>query len=213
MNGDLYLITKLVSNGANIDAQGENKCTALILSIKAGYTSCVKYLLDQGANPDVKEEHGRVALTFASMVGDATCVKYLLEHNANPNIHEEHDRSALICAATSRKLACVRYLLDYNAKLGFADRSQVINCALASPPNFEMIIVLVTHGLDPNTRHVSGKTCLIMAIEANHATCVRHLLSYGADIFPGDSGGQPNLQETLNLIYKKNIGRSNNFSE
>ena len=207
MNGDIERIKRLVSRD---EVLNEDDCEALFYAVKDGYSSCINYLLEHKAKPDLQKEHGRAALIFATMVGDPRCVRSIIQDNDDPDIRKEHGRRTLFLAIKYRQPACAKCLWDFITFVDFSDREriQAMLYALAFPVNFEMLMDLVSYGLDPNIRLGKSQTAIFLAIQAEHVTCVRHLLSYGADIFLEDSDGL----KALDLVCQRNTGelKSNN---
>jgi len=68
-------IRLLIDNGADVDARGFQKTTALIRATAAGHVDCVKELLKQGATVNSRDVVGNSALSLARESENAELVQ------------------------------------------------------------------------------------------------------------------------------------------
>jgi ankyrin repeat protein len=62
--GHIEIVRLLVDKGAQIDLQGINGFTALIVACMNESTEIVKLLLEKGANADLRDKEGKMALDY-----------------------------------------------------------------------------------------------------------------------------------------------------
>jgi ankyrin repeat protein len=112
--GNLTLVTKLITQGVNINAPeiaDEGKRTALMLASLNGHTAIVKALLDAGADASIKNYYGAPALMFAVGNHYADIVKLLLDARSNPNVTGEViGMTPLMSAAASSHPASIEIM-------------------------------------------------------------------------------------------------------
>ena len=65
LHGHMEACKFLVANGANLDFQDDDKCTALMYAAYEGQYFIVKYLVESGANINLKNSEGNTALMCA----------------------------------------------------------------------------------------------------------------------------------------------------
>ena len=83
--GHLQCLTVILLEGADINTQDENGCTALMKASECGHNKCVKVLIKTGADVDKRNTKGFTALMSASENGHSKCLKLLIEAGANVN--------------------------------------------------------------------------------------------------------------------------------
>lgn len=64
-NEAIQIATLLIDRGANVDARGERRATALHLAAALGNELMVKLLVQRGANIQLADEQGKTALFYA----------------------------------------------------------------------------------------------------------------------------------------------------
>ena len=73
----------MVKNGADVNANGKNGYTALMLASFKGCLEIIEYLVGKGADVNAKNgNNGNTALIMASKQGHHEILKYLLENGA-----------------------------------------------------------------------------------------------------------------------------------
>lgn len=58
----------LISRGASVDVEDEDKCTPLLRASMSDYTNIIKILIDSGANVNVTSTEKKTPLHFSSEV-------------------------------------------------------------------------------------------------------------------------------------------------
>ena len=103
----------LVENGADIDAVGGKKRTALIWAAANGHADIVEYLHGSGAGINARDGDNQTALMFAARRSYVPVVEYLLKNGAEVNVQSlKRQTSALMIGAAVGDETVVRMLLD-----------------------------------------------------------------------------------------------------
>ena len=162
-NGRVPMLELLLAAGADPNAAiGEGE-TALMTAARTGSVDALQLLLSHGADVDAALRGGQTALMWASAAGHDAAVRALIDAGADVGARTDADvpRSsrrtpiggftALLFAVRAGHLATVRTLLDRGADL--ADRLPDGTGALllaATNAHYELALLLVDRGLDPN---------------------------------------------------------------
>lgn len=196
-NGDEVLMRVLLERASiDVDSQagGNDCCTALHLSARAGHDRCVQVLLEHAADIELLNEQGNTALHLAAGGGHTSVVATLLKNCAIASEPSDKDENALHLAAVGGHTEVVELLLekerglDVNAVCG---RLGSALHAAAAGGHDEMVRILLRHGADISlSGGVQIGAALHYAAFRGHASTIRLLLERGADMFALDEGGQ-----------------------
>eukprot|EP01124_Arcella_intermedia_P014365 TRINITY_DN2078_c1_g1_i2.p1 TRINITY_DN2078_c1_g1~~TRINITY_DN2078_c1_g1_i2.p1 ORF type:complete len:677 (+),score=132.36 TRINITY_DN2078_c1_g1_i2:27-2057(+) len=72
--GDLFALSNLLENGAEIHLGFADKRTPLHLAVVGGHLDCIRFLLENGSDPDVRDRWGVSPFEEAQSLGDAHIV-------------------------------------------------------------------------------------------------------------------------------------------
>jgi len=102
VEGNLELVTWLLSNGADPNHQDRNGWCALHMAAQYRHYEVALCLLDNGANTNLKNHFGNGPLWTATFEarGDCQLVKLLVKHGANPNWKNNAGKSPVDMAET-----------------------------------------------------------------------------------------------------------------
>jgi len=146
--GDVVAVERLLAEGAEIDARGENGETPLILAILEGHADVAELLVAHGADVMARNERGLTPLHAAAYSGSADVARLLLDHGA-----ELEDRAnvsgatPLIVAAEENHVAVAALLIARGADLSIPDRDGFTPLTQAwAKKRTEMVRLLKQHG-------------------------------------------------------------------
>lgn len=193
--GDIEDMTRLLSAGANVNAEIAGDGSPLIVAARRGHMEAIRFLLDRGANPNVGVSGDGNPLIMAARGGHLDAVKLLLDRGADANLGVPGDGNALIMAARAGHEAVVTLLLARGAiidQIVPGDENALIQASGAG--HLRMVQLLVARGADVNARvwveQVYGRTGrrsegewrtpLNMAQRNGHDAVVAYLRSAGA---------------------------------
>jgi len=97
--GDLSTVWRLLEEGANPDATGDDYRPALQYAVRQGRSEIVEALLAHRAHVDAEDDHGGSALQTAAGLGYENLVKVLIAHGADVNHSDHAGHTPLMCAA------------------------------------------------------------------------------------------------------------------
>lgn len=164
----LEVVRVLLNAGADIEAQDDDGCTALMYAA-AGKEKIdiMKALLDAGADVEVEDECGYTALLTAIDENNVEGVRILIAAGADVNKRTELGYRALSFAAPLNDVDAVRILLDAGADINAKDYGGQTALILAAchNDNHEVIELLLNAGADVNVKDSRGKTAFDYAKE------------------------------------------------
>jgi ankyrin repeat protein len=141
--GELEMLTLLLDDGAEIEAQDNTGQTPLLIAAATNNLEAVNVLLDRGADLEARESgKGQTPLMRASRLGYLEIAIALVENGAEINAVDNAGRSPLKLAATS------------NSYIGVGNGS--------------LIEYLVANGADLNMKESAGYTALSFAMTARN---------------------------------------------
>lgn len=125
----MYLIDKV----KNVDQQGYNGMTPLMMACQSGYDIIVRTLLEKGADIEkVDTSQGWTPLMFAISSNRIEITKILLDTGANIDVLDLEQRSPLMIAASNANLEISSVLIKMGAKVNFKNDGNLTALAIAS---------------------------------------------------------------------------------
>lgn len=166
----------------NLDAQDENKDTALTMATAKQNLALVQLLVERGAGIDIPCSKSAItALEIATILNDLKIVQFLITHQANVNKHDKTGRTILMMAVDYSDLDIISCLIQAGARvndhddrlqtallIATASRSQADDYILNSRDNnmalshrdLDIVDCLVKAGADIYARNIRGTTAL-----------------------------------------------------
>lgn len=89
---------RLLDLGVDINAQGDDGCTALLLACCHGFAEAAELLLERGANVHLLTTGGASPLQMAAQNGHLAIVRSLLQRGADVNLRDQDGTTPLIAA-------------------------------------------------------------------------------------------------------------------
>ncbi|MEJ7911519.1 MAG: ankyrin repeat domain-containing protein [Chitinophagaceae bacterium] len=108
------VVSVLLQNGANVDAQDEAGNTALMGACFKGYPDLASMLLEAGAAINLRNFQGAPALTFAATFGQLGIAEMLLKKGAHSNLVDSRGKTSLDHASMQENSAMIDLLHQYS---------------------------------------------------------------------------------------------------
>lgn len=115
LHGDNEEVIRVIDQGANVNHQGNDGCTPLILAITSDHETIVEILLQHKANIHIRTHSGHSALLWAAYVGRVEILKKLLRVGGNIFDKDRNGWTALAIAAMAEDAECTVALLNQGA--------------------------------------------------------------------------------------------------
>jgi len=103
--GDINTISRLLSEGININVANQQKETALHMAAARGHYSTVIYLIKNGANPFVRTVKQWLPIHHATRFRHANIARYLMQRGLSPRFKTSDGYSAIDMARTNNDRA------------------------------------------------------------------------------------------------------------
>ena len=183
-NEDTARASRLLKNGAGVNARQADGMTALHWAAYHDFDRLAGQLLKKGADAVAENRYGITPLYLASLAGNPKLVQTLLDHGADPNTSIQGGETVLMTASRTGSLGAVTALLGANADVNAKERNhQTAIMWAAAEGHADVVQTLLDAGADFKTPlERSGFTPFFFAIREGHVETVRVLLNAGADI-------------------------------
>ncbi|KAJ7278295.1 ankyrin repeat domain-containing protein [Mycena rebaudengoi] len=169
-SGSLGMVQLLISQGANVNAQGRYYGNALQAASQEGHEAVVQLLLNQGADA-------------ASVEGHEAVVQLLFNQGANVNAQGGHYGTALQAASVEGHEAVVQLLLNLGANVNAQGGQYGTALQAASVEGHEAVVqLLLNQGANVNVQGGHYGTALQAASVEGHEAVVQLLLNQGANV-------------------------------
>jgi ankyrin repeat protein len=214
--GLVNAVQYILSQGADVNAQGGKYATALQAASFRGHEKAAKLLLKAGADVNAHGGEYVTALYAASDSGHEKIVELLLKAGANANAHGEKDGTALYAASDSGHEKIVELLLksgaDVNTQGGRYDTAPSYAASLRG--HERVVELLLKAGADVNEQGRRHDSALFVASSEGHEKIVELLLKadtnanaqgggYDTAIYAASVNGHERIVE---LLLKVNTG-------
>ena len=157
--GDADKVAKLVKEGANVNAVGNNGATPLVWALNAKNPRGVEALLKSGADPNLVTDKYRASpMYFLSGGNEPELLRLVLKYGGNPN-HPGKGRiqeRPLSVAASEGRIENIKMLLDAGADVNAHDQYNASAASVASAQaNFDATALLLEHGFNFNLPYLA----------------------------------------------------------
>uniref|UniRef100_A0A4W5N9M1 Kinase D interacting substrate 220 n=1 Tax=Hucho hucho TaxID=62062 RepID=A0A4W5N9M1_9TELE len=205
--GHFDSVMHLLVNGADVDQEGANSMTALIVAVRGGFNEVVKELLKRNPNVNMTDKDGNTALMIAAKEGYTEIVQDLLDAGTYVNIPDRSGETVLIGAVRGGHVEIVRALLNKYADIDV--RGQDSKTALywaVEKGNATMVRDILQCNPDTESCTKDSETPLIKATKMRNIEIVELLLHRGAKVAAVDKKGDTALHIAIR-------GRSRKLAE
>jgi len=195
------LATKLLDQGASVDARDRLGARPLSHAAKSGHLQMVDLLLGRGAPIDARNLAGATALYFAAEGSHISIAQRLIERGAGVNLRGRSGISPIAAAAYAGNDVIVEALLAHGADERTPDETgkpPIVYAAAGA--RLDIVKRLLARNIDINARYPNDLTLLMWASgpdervpEAQAIKVVTYLLDAGAHIDDRDVRGRTAL--------------------
>ena len=195
------LTTKLLDQGASVDARDRLGARPLSHATKSGHPKMVDLLLARGAPIDARNLDGATALYFAAEGSQILIAQRLIERGADVNLAGRSGISPIAAAAYAGNDVIVEALLAHGADERAPDETgkpPIVYAAAGA--RLDIVRRLLARNIDVNARYANDLTLLMWAsgpdeqvAEARAVRVVSYLLEAGAHIDDRDDRGRTAL--------------------
>ena len=204
-DGHTKVAQLLLEHGADVNSKEVRGETPLrLVSESSGNLETAQLLLEHGGDPSIRCNDGWDSLYMALRMGHRGLVQLLLKHGADPNTRDDDGQTPLHVACGNGHREVVQGLLELGVDINSRnDRGQTpFQIALGDYRRYRsreevgLVLLLLKHGADPNTRDEDGQTLLHLSSNGRQEDAER-LLELGVDVNSRYNRGQTPLQMTL----------------
>ena len=185
-SGYLKVVEALLSKGAEINVEDEDRCTPLMLAAERGHIDMLLYLIDHGADVSKKGWKKQTALHYASESGDLKVVEALLNKGAEIDVEDRDGRTPLMLAAAKRHISILLYLIDHGADVDKKDGHKRTALHYASEwGDLKVVEALLSKGAEIDIEDEDRRTPLILAYlgqKGQKFAIMCHLIKAGANV-------------------------------
>jgi ankyrin repeat protein len=207
---DLRLLRALILRGVDLNRTHAGLTPLLVATRDSwhGRIDAVTMLLANGADPRVADREGNTPLHHAARSTDPAVAAQLLDAGADVNALNAEARPPLSFALASGNWRLARFLLEHGAKPELAAAQPALLAAAGGEDDDPAgVHLLLKHKAKVDTRDAHGRTALLEAIAAGHASIVDALLEAGASVRLADAQGRTALLEAAASPNPAVLGR------
>lgn len=164
--GNAKEIDRLVAEGVDVNARGENDITPLVFAVSQKNIEGVARLLHHGADPNLFTYKGRYSVMWNFVVQkDPAYLELALDYGGDVNALSGGE-SLIFEAITLGRIEHVKILMDAGADINFQDVVGATPLHIAGyAAQYEIAYMLLEAGADPGVNNNVGKNGLLHAIE------------------------------------------------
>ncbi|XP_044580494.1 putative ankyrin repeat protein RF_0381 [Cotesia glomerata] len=222
--GDLEVVKSLVKNGANLNGQSRNGCSALHFAALSERINVLKYLTRHGARADLKgrgkDNRGFTPLHYTCIYNKVKCASILVKYNSEVvNPKGIDDIHPIQLSVSYYNWEVTSLLLNYasNINLTFSESiyetrrdpfDQIFGLPNEEPTllhwavikrDLPIIDLLVNRGANVNIKTKSGITPLMIAAQVNELEPLQMILNRRPSVNDVDSFGNTALHYVYNV--------------
>jgi ankyrin repeat protein len=176
-------VSTLCRQGADINAIGNDGCTALMVLVSTADIEATRKLLVHGADVNACSSVNRLSsLGFAAIQGHEDILSLLLDYGADLELRDRFGHSALQSACAENHVACAALLLDRGANIEAIATDGRTPLILATVGGYlDIVRLLIERGANINATDSEDSTALMQAVTIRSEELVRFLLDMQAD--------------------------------
>ncbi|EAY10524.1 hypothetical protein TVAG_184260 [Trichomonas vaginalis G3] len=181
----------LLNLGFDINEEGQNGRTPLIVSVINQYQDFIDYLLDNNVSVNTLDTIPFSALNYAIESGNIVTVKKLIDHKADVNV-SLNTTTPLIQSISKNQKEVFDLLIDSGALIDIPAKSGnfPIHEAAQQKDSIYYIEFLTNRGFYVDFPSLyKRQTPLMCAVDAKNKNVIKWILNHGCDIFLRDHDG------------------------
>lgn len=184
LNGNVDLVSLLLSQGADVNARFKDGSSVLHLAVRNKYTAVVDILLKSKAYVNIQSSNGTTPLHIAAQDGHGMIAFLLIANHAEFDIRDNDGFTPLDRAIAGGQLLLVSLLIKVGARLDsqinyFGIWGTGLHLA-AMNGHADVVACLIGAGVPVSSTDGAGRYPLHYAAMGGHADVVGMLLSAGA---------------------------------
>lgn len=185
-DSDVAAITRLLAEGAAIDARDDTGATALLVATHADHRAAAEALIAAGADVNAKDRISDSPYLYAGARGHLAILKLTLSHGADLTSLNRYGGTALIPAAERGHVETVRTLIaagvsiDHVNNLGWTALLEAIILGDGGEQHRQIVDLLIQAGADVNLADADGRSPLDHARMRGFAEIATALTAAGA---------------------------------
>ena len=181
--GHLSVVITLVSCGADINCEDNNKCIPLLYACNEGHARIVDYLACHSGIT----EHWQDALLIGAREGHTDVCRLLCKRGLCPTASDDSGWTGLMYASWNGALDLCDLLLQYGADVNAASRHGETSLMLAVRGGYKKVVTLLCRsGADVHARTTDGLTSMDVARRNQRPSAMQVLLDHGAETGDAD---------------------------
>ncbi|KAJ5980250.1 hypothetical protein N7481_007548, partial [Penicillium waksmanii] len=187
------VVTKLLNQGANIEARTSQGYTPLQCAAINGNKTIFNLLLERGAKIDIETAKGETILHLTppanqncldilkAALSEGLDVKATSSQGWTPLHKTVYTGTGSLDVSDDKTVDYIELLLKYGSSVN--DRTPPLHLATTAPiPRASLVEYLIKKGSDVNSKNNEGKTPLHLAAERGRESVFRALMAAGADL-------------------------------
>ena len=186
--GSCELLSCLIKNGANVNAQANDNRTPLMIASEYNHVNSVIFLTDHGANIDLQDREGYSSLHYAAGNISDLCdvLDFLITNGADVNAFTNDKFTPLIIASNCNNLNVVNSLIKHGANIHLVDRygRTALHYSITAVDHDSVTVLrsLIKNGADVNALTNDNCSPLMMSSLSGSVNVVTILVENGANM-------------------------------
>jgi ankyrin repeat protein len=201
VNGDLEMVKRLATNGANITVRDKDDCSLIHYAVWGGdHVELVMWLIDSGVPCDMN-----TLLRGACYGGHVGLGNLAINRGENLDTKMYDGESLMLFACENSHIAFVKFLLNKGVDVNATSVTGATALHMAARHNdADLAKFILSKGVDVNATSVTGATALHIAASHTAVELAKLLLTSGADVCKKDTtiGATP-LDKAIKLFNLK----------
>ncbi|KAK4880295.1 hypothetical protein RN001_008441 [Aquatica leii] len=214
--GEIFTVTKLLTEDVEIDKKNDEGQTLLMLALDNGHLGVAKYLIARGASIHLTNNRGFSSLHYAASAGDLTIVRHHLDNGVDINITNINGDTPFITALYAQTIHVVQFLLERQASIELSPvtnpKQTCLHHAIEAGSD-SIVLQILDRGFYLEKLSSRGLTGLMKALHYRNTHIASLLIERGADVNARDESratglhlaATEGLYDMLQLLLDKGV--------